>query len=741
MNKREDTLHLKLYITMIFCVIIAIFITSSILYVNFQTILMKHEYKANIEKMEGESSQINKLSDIALSTVFQIYNDISVKKLLTYNEIDAVEESAAFIQLRSFLVTIPYVDSIYVYNIKNNRIYIVTNENELKRPFNDDYYKKNSDFYDRSAVEMIENCTNYLPYIPVPRFYRVNDNYNKCVYTYMMYNTFSSQRSNVVMLNLEAGYLFQEETKDDLKSTSLVLDQNNSVIYTNTDKFQVQQQFQQVIDFKGMDKDKSGYFVKEIGGTKSVVIYTGADKHQWRYVSIIEYDALLSQVRKMQTITILISLLITFICGLAAHLYSRRLTVPVRTMSMNIKNLQDEKRRSELITRNRKLLDILHNGGIDQEGRTITGLEFLSQLGLEFLEGHKLVILSIQLDGDKSVHETYHTQDINTLKFAAVNILSELLGDKIKSYDLDHGIDRSLIFMNAEGNVSKEILELNIKKLQSNMKEYFSIAVSVIASIPEEDPDHLYYLYERIEEATSRSIFWGEGYLTFVPEPELKSVNDYEYPEQKEKHLAECLMLGKADAAQKIYDDIIAETYQYPIIIYNMVINRIIFTVNNVVNLIQKNSTLHTFGGFTILSNILQDFDTLEIRNNKLKEIFLQIQKELENRKSEKQDQTIIKINQLIDRGFEDPNFSLDLLADSIGMSTAHMCRVYKQYTGNTIIDILGEKRMDQARKLLIDTNLSINEIAEKVGYINASYFYRVFKKANGVTPNEYRKK
>lgn len=131
MNKRDDRLHLKLYITIIFCVIIAIFINSSILYVNFQSILMKHEYKAKLEKMESDAEHISMLSDIALSSVFQIYNDISVKKLYTYGDIDAFEENAALLQMRSFLVTIPYVDSIYVYNVNNNRIYIVTNENKL----------------------------------------------------------------------------------------------------------------------------------------------------------------------------------------------------------------------------------------------------------------------------------------------------------------------------------------------------------------------------------------------------------------------------------------------------------------------------------------------------------------------------------------------------------------------------------------------------------------------------------
>lgn len=746
MNKRDDRLHLKLYITIIFCVIIAIFINSSILYVNFQSILMKHEYKAKLEKMESDAEHISMLSDIALSSVFQIYNDISVKKLYTYGDIDAFEENAALLQMRSFLVTIPYVDSIYVYNVNNNRIYIVTNENDLVRPWSSDHYKKDNYFYDKSAIEMIDNCTDYLPYIPVPRYYQVNDGITKGVYTYIMYDTFNaSKKNNVVMLNLESRYLFQEENNDKLRSISLVIDKDNNIVYSNNEEFHVKDQLLLDFDQTGMmNEEDSGYFLTEINNTKSVVIYTGADEHQWRYISIIEYNALVAQVRKLQAITVFISILIAFICVLAAHIYSRSLTVSVHTMAMKIKKLQDEKRRSENMARNRKLFDLLYSSGMDNEGKVITGLDYLSQIGLVFKERRKLILLCLRIYGDKgdqSLLESLNIQDRKAFKSAAVKRLTEMFGNRIESYDLALSNDRSLIFMNANEDVSKGLLEMTIKQMQLYMKEHFSVSVPVIVSVPENNPNNLYYLYERIEETASRSIFWGKDYITFVPEKELKSVNDYQYPDHKEKHLVECLMLGKADEARTIYNDIMAETYQYPIIIYNMVINRIIFAVNNVVNLIKKHSATQTFGGFTVLSNILQEFDTLEKRNNKFFEIFLQIQIEIENKKSEKQNQVIANINQLIDSKFEDPDFSLDFLADMIGISTAHMCRIYKQYTGNTINDIIAEKRMDQARRLLTDTNMSVGEIAEKVGYINPSYFYRVFKKANGVTPNEYRKK
>ncbi len=742
MNNKEGQLHLKLYITMIFCVVIAIFMTSTILYFNFQSILMKHEYNAKLEKMESEASRITKLSDIALSTVFQIYNDISVMKLLTYNDIDSIEENAAFLQLRYYLSTVPNVDSIYVYNRNNNRIYSVTNEADLKRSWNADYDKNDGSFFDKSAADMINHYTDYLPYIPVPRYYQVNDNYTKCVYSYLMYDSFNNSKySNVILLNLDSEYLFQEDS-DNVNNISLVVDQNNKVIFSNSDKFQAAEQLQHNFDAEGkIKKNGSGYYLAKIDGTQSVVIFTGADKHHWRYISIIEYNLLLAQVNKMQTLCVVITLLIAGAGGLIAHIFSKRLSVPIRTMSLDVKNLKSEKRHLERLDRNRKIIELLENGGLDSKGNLKTGLDFLSLIGMDFTGETRLVLLCIRVDDYKVLLETFSVAEVQAYKFAAANIMTELIGEKFKTYHMDMGNDTCLLILNADTTVTKEYLEVQIKQMQHHVKDYFSVTMSVIVSKTEDTPDNLYSMYEKIQEALSRNIFYGEGYLKFLSELEVKTDYYYEYPEQKEKHLAECLMLGKADEAKKIYEDIMEETYQYPIIIYNMVISRLIFAIDNVVSVIKKNSIVTSFSGYFVLSNLMQEADTLEIRKEKFFELFDRIQKELENRKTGKQEQVIEKINHMIENRFHDSSFSLDHLAESIGMSTAHMCRIYKQNTGNTIIDVLAGIRMNKARELLVGTQLSVSEIAEKVGYSNSTYFYRVFKKENSVTPNEFRRK
>ncbi len=83
---------------------------------------------------------------------------------------------------------------------------------------------------------------------------------------------------------------------------------------------------------------------------------------------------------------------------------------------------------------------------------------------------------------------------------------------------------------------------------------------------------------------------------------------------------------------------------------------------------------------------------------------------------------------------------SLDDVAREVGMSKSHFCRLFKEKTGFNFSDYLTGVRINEATKLLLDTDLSITEIASRCGYNDSAYFAMIFKKVKGVTPLKYRK-
>jgi len=82
---------------------------------------------------------------------------------------------------------------------------------------------------------------------------------------------------------------------------------------------------------------------------------------------------------------------------------------------------------------------------------------------------------------------------------------------------------------------------------------------------------------------------------------------------------------------------------------------------------------------------------------------------------------------------------SLDQLSDALGLSKYHLLRTFAAAVGQTPSEYLNRVRTEQAMRLLRQTDLSIERIAERVGYSGGSYFIKVFRRMTGLTPGRFR--
>ena len=85
-------------------------------------------------------------------------------------------------------------------------------------------------------------------------------------------------------------------------------------------------------------------------------------------------------------------------------------------------------------------------------------------------------------------------------------------------------------------------------------------------------------------------------------------------------------------------------------------------------------------------------------------------------------------------------DISLEESADFAGVSSFYLSKLFKEEKGETFINFLSDKRLEKARQLLENTELSIKEITAEVGYNDQNYFSRIFKNKYGLSPKEYRK-
>ena len=92
-----------------------------------------------------------------------------------------------------------------------------------------------------------------------------------------------------------------------------------------------------------------------------------------------------------------------------------------------------------------------------------------------------------------------------------------------------------------------------------------------------------------------------------------------------------------------------------------------------------------------------------------------------------------------IERHYAEP-LSLDIVAQEVNLSPAYFSTVFKKETGSSFVDYIAEFRVKKAKELLKGSSFNINQVATAVGFYDARYFSRLFKKITGMTPVEYRK-
>lgn len=96
------------------------------------------------------------------------------------------------------------------------------------------------------------------------------------------------------------------------------------------------------------------------------------------------------------------------------------------------------------------------------------------------------------------------------------------------------------------------------------------------------------------------------------------------------------------------------------------------------------------------------------------------------------------RIMKIINDNLAEPSLSVEMLANSIGLSRVHLYRKLKELTNLSTRDFIRNIRMQQAAKLLKEKKLSISDVAYAVGYSNLSHFSNTFKDLFGQTPKEY---
>lgn len=98
-------------------------------------------------------------------------------------------------------------------------------------------------------------------------------------------------------------------------------------------------------------------------------------------------------------------------------------------------------------------------------------------------------------------------------------------------------------------------------------------------------------------------------------------------------------------------------------------------------------------------------------------------------------------LNQYLEENLSDPSLSNIRLAQQMGISEVYLRKLFTTYYKTTPKQYILDLRLRKAKQLLVDTNLTVTEIAGECGFSSLYHFCRSFKQKTGITPTEYARR
>lgn len=175
----------------------------------------------------------------------------------------------------------------------------------------------------------------------------------------------------------------------------------------------------------------------------------------------------------------------------------------------------------------------------------------------------------------------------------------------------------------------------------------------------------------------------------------------------------------------ELIDDLLSEDKTNDLTIKN----KLIFEINSIIE-----ETVYKYG--IDMKDISLSEVSIELKKEELAMVYTNIFSVIIDTKLDRTSSLNIEdIKKYVDRNFKDKDIGLSRIADEFHISNGYLSRLFKNKFDQNLTEYIISKKMNEARRLILDEHVEIKHAAETVGYEDLSYFYRVWKKKYNTTP------
>lgn len=761
--KNRSLIVKQFIIFSLFIIIPVIFITSISNYA-----IMKYS-EAEISKSGiGELKVAENITDLISQTISNDIINLSLNeqlnKLYGITDINSIlnksDDNLMLIRLLGTLSHIVETNSLYssIYINLDNFDYIITS--------NGIYHK--DDFQDRSWIEQYlkyKDSKEPISWIS-PRAIDSNGIRNTYIMSYIFPLTpYTTKLRGSIAINIYENALCEHINSNNSNSSDniSIINMNGDVI-SHVDKSLISSNISNTPYITEILKTNinEGYLIEDVNGKNCLVTYYKSSKNGWIYVGVFSLDTLYNKVNTLRLNFIYISIALLVSGVFLSYIISRKIYNPIKKLAQQIKRVKgiDFGNENEFT-----ILSRTFDAMIKEEDKLFRAIEkskknLRENYILSLLRGVPLsddsgydehsdlfpfknfICCIITIDRYKDFIENFSYENQYYLKTAILNLSQEILGVPFVCEGIVMDGNKIVIIVNSDDkDITQEYSLLNgyFQTIQKEAAKVIETTITVCIGNIYDNIHKVRTSYHEAQSLLNHKFILGYEKVLFYGKDFTDSNSKYYYPFTIEKQILNNVDVGSKEAVLASVNDFINEiknnkelSYDNTMLILNQLLGSIIKYLLNLNISVSK-----IFGNDFNIYSKLADIETLDETGLFLANVFLQI---IEYCEKIKVDDTshIAKIMDYIHKNYKQ-DIAINTLADYVGLSYSHVRKIFNDATGENIVNYINNMRIEEAQRLLRQTNMSINDIALSLGYNNKQSFNRFFKKYVSINPGEYR--
>lgn len=753
---------------------IIVLILTLFLYFNFRNIQLELLNSSNEKLMNHVFEHAMQVNAYVENYAWYITNSPEAKQLMYGTDVSLLQSLNSIKVLDASLSSTPFLISAYIYNGEQDTYYTIGPNPIIRQGF----------FYDQE-IEQILAEQQFQPLMPIPRQMPHTEwEPQRLVHTYSyilpQYAGQGSQIRSAIILNVRGDWLFNTllsyaESPSLNGNNMMIIDPTGQIIGHSDNRLFLQDLSEQSYIRNVLSSERSsGYFMADVDGVSSIITYASYSNLDWKMINITPYSYVASAIQKVRTITLTITSIILAIGLLATFLLARRLYSPIDSLRKQVGVLTgkgnfaaaDVRAGNELEYISQTLATTHHKleslESFKKEHMFQINQIFLKKLlsseaaainvpdnqleafNVKLHPTQPLIAVLLRLDRYRLFCTQYNETDRSLLKYALLNISTEVFRPHFAADAVDMGGDHVVLLLNVKEYEEGESgapgqLEVLIRQIQQQYKQYGGITVSVAVAGPITDIHQLSSLYEHALRISNYRMVYGYGCLIKQEEVGQFALEEMDVNDTSIEDLLSGIKTANWVMIVQHLNSIMSQLYKYHYSNMIFYLSLLTSSVFQTLNTIERNSSLDFEIDFISFNNNIQALETLEEIKEEYLTLFRQITEKMQNQKNDKTELIVSNAIKYVELHYRNNNLSPQVIADYINLTPAYLNKLFREYTSISLSSHITNVRMDKAKRLLLESDHNVDEIIDVVGWENKKYFYTVFKKNHGVTPSEYR--